>query len=284
MRLATVDTGQVANDRNSWATPAEAPPDVGQEPQRAAHVPVLPPGISACLFDLDGVLTQTAKVHAAAWKEMFDAYLRERSEQTGEPFRPFKIATDYATYVDGKLRQDGVRAFLASRSISLPEGSAGDPPTALTVHGLGNRKNDLVLDLIRRHGVDVYEGSVRFVESVRDAGLRRAVVSASKNCQAVLAAAGIEHLFEVRVDGIVAAEAGLRGKPAPDTFLAAAAALGVPPAQCAVFEDAIAGVEAGRAGSFGWVVGVDRVGQAAALRSHGADTVVSDLSELLEDR
>jgi beta-phosphoglucomutase family hydrolase len=274
----------LAHYRIPLLTPAEAPPDAGQRPQRAAYVPVLPPGISACLFDLDGVLTQTAKVHAAAWKEMFDAYLRERSEQTGEPFRPFKIATDYATYVDGKLRQDGVRAFLASRSISLPEGSAGDPPTALTVHGLGNRKNDLVLDLIRRHGVDVYEGSVRFVESVRDAGLRRAVVSASKNCQAVLAAAGIEHLFEVRVDGIVAAEAGLRGKPAPDTFLAAAAALGVPPAQCAVFEDAIAGVEAGRAGSFGWVVGVDRVGQAAALRSHGADTVVSDLSELLEDR
>jgi beta-phosphoglucomutase family hydrolase len=284
MRLATVDTGPVANDRNSWATPAEAPPDVGQEPQRAAHLPVLPAGISACLFDLDGVLTQTAKVHAAAWKETFDAYLRERSEQIGEPFRPFEIATDYATYVDGKLREDGVRAFLASRAISLPEGSASDPPTALTVHGLGNRKNDLVLDLIRRRGVDVYDGSVRFVEAVRDAGLRRAVVSASKNCQAVLAAAGIEHLFEVRVDGIVAAEAGLRGKPAPDTFLAAATALGVQPAHCAVFEDAIAGVEAGRAGSFGWVVGVDRVGQAAALRSHGADTVVSDLSELLEDR
>jgi beta-phosphoglucomutase family hydrolase len=262
----------------------DAPADADQEPQCAAHVPVLPPGISACLFDLDGVLTQTAKVHAAAWKEMFDAYLRERSEQTGEPFRPFKIASDYVKYVDGKLRQDGVRAFLASRSISLPEGSAGDPPTALTVHGLGNRKNDLVLDLIRRRGVDVYEGSVRFVEAVRDAGLRRAVVSASKNCQAVLAAARIEHLFEVRVDGIVAAEAGLRGKPAPDTFLAAATALGVQPAHCAVFEDAIAGVEAGRAGSFGWVVGVDRSGQAAALRSHGADTVVSDLSELLEDR
>ena len=275
---------RLAHYRIPLPTLADAPADAGQGPQCAAHVPVLPLGISACLFDLDGVLTQTAKVHAAAWKEMFDAYLRERSEQTGEPFRPFKIASDYVKYVDGKLRQDGVRAFLASRTISLPEGSAGDPPTALTVHGLGNRKNDLVLDLIRRRGVDVYEGSVRFVEAVRDAGLRRAVVSASKNCQAVLAAAGIEHLFEVRVDGIVAAEAGLRGKPAPDTFLAAATALGVQPAYCAVFEDAIAGVEAGRAGSFGWVVGVDRGGQAAALRSHGADTVVSDLSELLEDR
>jgi beta-phosphoglucomutase family hydrolase len=275
---------RLAHYRIPLPTPADAPADAGQGPQCAAHVPVLPLGISACLFDLDGVLTQTAKVHAAAWKEMFDAYLRERSEQTGEPFRPFKIASDYVKYVDGKLRQDGVRAFLASRTISLPEGSAGDPPTALTVHGLGNRKNDLVLDLIRRRGVDVYEGSVRFVEAVRDAGLRRAVVSASKNCQAVLAAAGIEHLFEVRVDGIVAAEAGLRGKPAPDTFLAAATALGVQPAYCAVFEDALAGVEAGRAGSFGWVVGVNRGGQAAALRSHGADTVVSDLSELLEDR
>ncbi|HEV2121278.1 MAG TPA: HAD-IA family hydrolase, partial [Chloroflexota bacterium] len=173
---------------------------------------------------------------------------------------------------------------LASRGISLPEGSVDDPPTALTVHGLGTRKNDLVLELIRRVGVDVYEGSVRFVEVVRDAGLRRAVVSASKNCREVLAAAGIEHLFEVRVDGVVAAAAGLPGKPAPDMFLAAAAALDVDPARCAVFEDAVAGVAAGRAGSFGWVVGVDRVGQAAALHRHGADTVVNDLSELLEER
>lgn len=250
----------------------------------ARYVPVLPDGISACLFDLDGVLTETAKVHVAAWKQMFDAFLLERSERTGEPFRPFEISTDYAEYVDGRLRQDGVRAFLASREIALPEGSADDPPAALTVHGLGTRKNDLVLELIRQRGVDVYEGSVRFVEAVRDAGLRRAVVSASRNCREVLAVAGIEHLFEVRVDGVVAGEDGLRGKPAPDTFLAAAAALGVTAAHCAVFEDAIAGVEAGRAGSFGWVVGVDRVGQAEALRSHGADTVVADLGELLEER
>lgn len=248
------------------------------------YVPALPPGISACLFDLDGVLTQTAKVHAAAWKQMFDAFLLERSERSGEPFRPFEIATDYAQYVDGRLRQDGVRAFLASRGIELEEGAVDDPPTAPTVHGLGSRKNDLVLEIIRRQGVDVYEGSVRFLEAVRDAGLRRAVVSASKNCREVLAVVGIEHLFELRVDGIVAQEEGLRGKPAPDTFLAAAAKLGVAPAQSAVFEDAIAGVEAGRAGSFGWVVGVDRVGHAAALRSHGADTVVNDLSELLEER
>ena len=252
--------------------------------QRAGLALGLPEGIAACLFDLDGVLTQTAKVHAAAWKEMFDAFLLDRSRQTGEPFRPFEIATDYAEYVDGKLRQDGVRSFLASRGIELPEGAPDDPPTARSVHGLGTRKNDLVLDLIERDGVEVYAGSVRFVEVVRDAGLRRAVVSASKNCQQVLGAAGIEHLFEVRVDGVVADEAGLRGKPAPDMFLAAAEALGVAPARCAVFEDAVAGVEAGRAGAFGWVVGVDRVGQADALRDRGADRVVTDLSELLETR
>jgi beta-phosphoglucomutase family hydrolase len=250
----------------------------------AGLTPVLPEDISACLFDLDGVLTQTAKVHAAAWKDMFDAFLLDRSKQTGQPFRPFEITTDYAEYVDGRLRQDGVRAFLASRGITLPEGSADDPPTASTVHGLGTRKNVLVLELIRRDGVEVYEGSVQFVEAVRDAGLRRAVVSASKNCQEVLAAAGIESLFEVRIDGIAPADGRLRGKPAPDMFLAAAAVLGVEPRHCAVFEDAVAGVEAGRAGAFGWVIGVDRVGQADDLRSHGADTVVGDLSELLNTR
>jgi len=249
---------------------------------RAGPVPAVPAGISACLFDLDGVLTQTAKVHAAAWKQMFDAFLLERAKQTGEPFRPFEIATDYAEYVDGKLRHDGVRSFLASRGIELPEGSPDDPPTAQTVYGLGTRKNDLVLDLIRQHGVEVYAGSVRFVEALRDAGLHRAVVSASANCRAVLAAAGIEGLFEARIDGVIAGARHLRGKPAPDTFLAAADALQVAPAHCAVFEDAVAGVEAGRAGRFGWVVGVDRVGQADALRRHGADTVVADLGDLLE--
>ena len=270
--------------RSTDALVARAP-DTGHLPRsRSVVTPILPETIGACLFDLDGVLTQTARVHAAAWKQMFDAFLLERSRQTGEPFHPFELPGDYTAYVDGKLRQDGVRSFLSSRGIVLPEGSADDPATALSVHGLGTRKNDLVLELIRQRGVDVYPGSVRFVEAARAAGLRRAVVSASKNCQEVLAAAGIEHLFEVRVDGIVAEQAGLRGKPAPDMFLAAAAALGVEPARCAVFEDAVAGVEAGRLGSFGWVVGVDRVGQADALRSHGADRVVADLSELLEAR
>ncbi|HEX2044689.1 MAG TPA: beta-phosphoglucomutase family hydrolase [Gaiellaceae bacterium] len=241
----------------------------------------LPEGIAACLFDLDGVLTQTAKIHAAAWKQMFDGFLRERAERTGEPFQPFDRPTDYDEYVDGKPRLDGVRSFLASRGIDLPLGSPADPPAAETVHALGTRKNELVLELIREQGVEPYEGSVRFVEAVRDEGLRRAVVSASTNCRDVLAAAGIEHFFEVRIDGVVAERDGLAGKPAPDTFLAAARALGVEPEQAAVFEDALAGVAAGRAGAFGWVVGVDRTGQADALRRRGADVVVQDLAELL---
>lgn len=238
----------------------------------------------ACLFDLDGVLTQTAKIHAAAWKAMFDTYLLQRSKRTGEPFVPFDIATDYTLYVDGKLRQDGVRSFLISRGIAIPEGAVDDPPAADTVYGLGTRKNDLVHTIIRRDGVDVYDGSVRFLETVRAAGLATAVVSASRNCREVLAAAGIARFFEVVVDGVVAGERGLRGKPLPDTFLAAAATLGVAPAGAAVFEDAVAGVAAGRAGAFGWVVGVDRTGHADALRANGADIVVSDLSELLEER
>jgi beta-phosphoglucomutase family hydrolase len=249
-----------------------------------APVPTLPNGIVACLFDLDGVLTQTAKVHAAAWKQMFDAFLLERSNRTGEPFQPFDLTTDYAQHVDGKLRADGVRAFLASRSISLPEGSPDDPSSAQTVHGLGTRKNDLVLELLRLRGVDVYPDSIRYVEAVRQAGMRTAVVSASKNCREVLAAAAIEQLFEVRVDGVVADAEGLRGKPAPDMFLAAASRLGTEAARSAIFEDAVAGVEAGRAGGFGWVVGVDRVGQADVLRTRGANTVVNDLGELLEAR
>ena len=250
--------------------------------QRGGLTPMLPAGIAACLFDLDGVLTQTAKVHAAAWKQMFDDFLREWAERTGEPFREFDRPTDYDEYVDGKPRLDGVRSFLKSRQIELPMGSPSDPPDSETIHALGTRKNELVLELIREQGVEAYEGSVRFVEAVREQGLRRAVVSASTNCRDVLAAAGIEDLFEVRIDGVVAEREGLAGKPAPDTFLAAARHFGVEPAEAAVFEDALAGVEAGRAGAFGWVVGVDRTGQAEALSRRGADVVVRDLAELLE--
>ena len=244
----------------------------------------LPDSVRACLFDLDGVLTRTATVHAAAWKEMFDAYLRERADRTGEEFLPFDPVADYARYVDGKPRYDGVRSFLTARSIELPEGESGDPPGTETVRGLGNRKNELVLRMIREGGVEVFEGSVRYVDAAREAGLRRAVVSSSANTRDVLVAAGIEGFFEARIDGVVAEQEGLKGKPAPDTFVAGAQALGVAPGEAAVFEDALAGVEAGRAGGFAYVIGVDRVGQADALREHGASIVVSDLSELLEDR
>jgi beta-phosphoglucomutase family hydrolase len=242
----------------------------------------LPNAIRACLFDLDGVLTQTAKVHAVAWKEMFDAFLRRRAAQTGESFEPFDPVADYDEYVDGKPRYDGVRSFLTARGIALPEGTPDDPPDAVTIHGLGNRKNELVLAMIERQGVEVYEGSVRYVRAVRDAGLGRAVVTSSANADEVLAAAGIDDLFEVRIDGVVAAREHLEGKPAPDTFIAAARALEVARDRAAVFEDALAGVAAGRAGRFGLVVGVDRAGQADELLKHGADVVVSDLSELLE--
>ena len=244
----------------------------------------LPDSVRACLFDLDGVLTRTATVHAAAWKDMFDGYLRERAAQTGEEFIPFDPVADYTRYVDGKPRYDGVRSFLTSRGIELPEGESGDPPAAETVRGLGYRKNELVLRLIHEGGVEVYDGSVRYLEAARDAGLHRAVVSSSANTRDVLVAAGIEGFFEARIDGVVAEREGLKGKPAPDTFVAGAQALGVTPGEAAVFEDALAGVEAGRAGGFACVVGVDRVGQAEALREHGASIVVSDLSELLEEQ
>jgi beta-phosphoglucomutase family hydrolase len=243
----------------------------------------LPEGITACLFDLDGVLTQTAKVHAAAWKEMFDDYLAERAKRTGTPFVPFDNGPDYDRYVDGKPRADGTRSFLESRGISLPEGTPDDPPGAETINGLGNRKNNLVLTLIKEQGVEPYEGSIRYVHAAEKAGLRRAVVSSSANCRDVLASAGILDLFEDIVDGVVARREQLNGKPAPDTFLAGAKALGVSAEHAAVFEDALAGVEAGRAGKFGFVVGVDRVGQAAALSEHGADIVVSDLGQLVEE-
>jgi len=238
----------------------------------------LPAGVRACLFDLDGVLTPTALVHAAAWKEMFDEFLRGLE---GDDFRPFDSKDDYDSFVDGRPRADGVRTFLASRDIRLPEGEEDDPPKAQTVHGLGNRKNDLVLEKIRTDGVTAYPGSVRYVEAVRAAGLHTAVVSSSANCRDVLVSAGIEHLLDVRVDGLTALDRGLRGKPKPDTFLAAAAELGLGPGEAAVFEDALVGMDAGREGRFGYVVGVDRVGQAEELRRHGADTVVRDLAELI---
>ena len=242
----------------------------------------VPEGITTCLFDLDGVLTRTAKIHAQAWKTMFDDFLRDWADRNGEPFEEFDRPTDYDEYVDGKPRLDGVHSFLQARGIELPMGSPSDPPESETVHGLGTRKNDLVLELIRQQGVEPYEGSVRFAERVRDRGLRRAVVSSSTNCRDVLVAAGIDHLFEEVMDGTVAEREQLAGKPAPDTFLAAARMLGAQPAEAAVFEDAQAGVQAGRAGNFGWVVGVDRTGQAEALRRRGADVVVEDLAELLE--
>ena len=240
----------------------------------------LPDDTVACLFDLDGVLTPTAKVHQAAWEETFNAFLRAHSERTGEPFVPFDRGPDYHRYVDGRPRFDGVRAFLASRGITLPDGPPDDTGFD-TVHGIGNSKNEILLRQIRERGVEPYPGSVAYLKAVAAAGLRRAVVSASANCREVVAAAGLADLLEVRVDGLVAKARGLRGKPHPDTFLAAAEELGVDPARTAVFEDALAGVAAGRAGGFRVVVGVDRVGQTEELLRHGADIVVRDLADLL---
>ncbi|TDC45900.1 beta-phosphoglucomutase family hydrolase [Actinomadura sp. KC345] len=244
----------------------------------------LPDEATACLFDLDGVLTRTAAVHAAAWKEMFDGYLRERARRTGEPFTEFDPVKDYGRYVDGKKREDGTRSFLESRGIELPEGSPDDPPETETVRGLGNRKNALVLRFIDERGVETFDGSIAYVRAARDAGLRTAVVSSSANTVQVLRTVGITGLFEARVDGVTAAERNLPGKPAPDMFLAGARELGVAPARAVVFEDALAGVQAGRAGGFAYVVGVNRAdaANAAALAEYGADIVVSDLSELME--
>ena len=237
----------------------------------------LPGSIRACLFDLDGVLTRTATVHMAAWKRTFDEFLRSR-----DPGAPEFSQQDYNRYVDGKPRLDGVRDFLASRRITLPEGTPDDPPDVPTVHGVGLRKNQLVHAELAEHGVEVYPGSIRYLRAAKEAGLTTAVVTASRNGAEVIAAGGFADLIDTRVDGEVAAAQALRGKPAPDTFLAGARALGVPPAEAVVFEDALAGVAAGRAGSFGYVVGVDRVGQAQALAASGADVVVTDLDQLLE--
>lgn len=241
----------------------------------------LPETVRACLFDLDGVLTDTASVHTRAWKAMFDAYLSGRAERTGEPFVPFDPDGDYRRFVDGRKRDDGVRAFLASRGITLPDGADDDPPDAETVHGLGNRKNEAFRVTLQADGVEVFEGSRRYLAAVTAAGLATAVVSASANAGDVLALTGLEKFIAQRVDGVTLRTEHIAGKPAPDSFLRAAQLLGVTPAAAAVFEDALSGVAAGRAGGFGFVVGVDRVGQRDDLLSHGADVVVTDLDQLL---
>ncbi|MER8183507.1 beta-phosphoglucomutase family hydrolase [Kitasatospora sp. NPDC094015] len=243
----------------------------------------LPDHIRAYLFDLDGVLTRTAEVHAAAWKDMFDTFLRAEADRSGTAFVPFDPVVDYDRYVDGRPRLDGTRGFLESRGIRLPEGTEQDRPGERSIQGLSRAKNDTVLRMIKEQGVRAYPGSVDYLHRLRDAGLPRAVVSSSANCRDVLRAAGIEDLFEVVVDGVVATERHLAGKPAPDTYLAAARELGVPPEHAAVFEDALAGVASGRAGGFGAVVGLDRTGQAGELREHGASLVVADLAELIEE-
>ncbi|BBZ06589.1 hypothetical protein MDOR_07580 [Mycolicibacterium doricum] len=242
----------------------------------------LPERITACLFDLDGVLTDTASVHTRAWKAMFDDFLRTRAERTGEPFVAFDAGADYLRYVDGKRREDGVRSFLASRGIVLPDGRPDDPPDAETVLGLGNRKNQMFHEILRRDGIEVFEGSRRYLEDASAAGLGIAVVSSSANTEEILDVTGMARYVQHRVDGVTMREEHIAGKPAPDSFLRAAQLLDVTPARSAVFEDALAGVAAGRAGNFGYVVGVDRVGQAEELRLSGADIVVTDLAELLE--
>jgi beta-phosphoglucomutase family hydrolase len=242
---------------------------------------ITPQKFDAVLFDMDGVLTATAKVHAASWKKMFDGFLKKRAAETGQPCKPFDIKTDYKLYVDGKLRDEGVRSFLESRSIKLPFGEAGDPPERETVSGLGNRKNELVNKIIETEGVDIYEGSIALVRLLRQEGIKTAVVSASKNCETVLNVTGITDLFDVMVDGNVAARLGLPGKPAPDTFLQAAKMLDTEPQRAVVVEDAISGVQAGRAGNFGLVIGVDRHGEPDSLKNNGANIVVDDLDKFL---
>ncbi|NIJ11301.1 beta-phosphoglucomutase family hydrolase [Saccharomonospora amisosensis] len=238
----------------------------------------LPDTITACLFDLDGVLTSTAELHMRAWKDTFDTFLRERDDETYDPF----TERDYANYVDGRPRLDGVRTFLASRGIELPEGRPDDSVDAATVHGIGNRKNQRVLAVMRDDGVAPFPGSVRYLEAANDAGVAIGVVTSSANAAAVLDAAKLSRFVRARVDGVTIKEQELRGKPAPDSFLACAELLGVEPAHAAVFEDARAGVRAGKVGGFGYVVGVNRADQAKALRADGADIVVDDLAELLE--
>ena len=234
----------------------------------------------AVLFDLDGVLTDTSRLHAACWKKMFDEFLRKRAENSGEELQPFSITDDYYRYVDGRLRSDGVRDFLRSRTINLPEGDPDAPPASETVAGLGNRKNAMVNALMESEGIDVYPDSVTWVRLLHEQGYKTAVVSASSNCTTVLNAAKILDLFDTIVDGTVAANLGLAGKPSADTFLKAAEQLGVEPKRAVVVEDAISGVQAARSGGFGLVIGVARKGNAQALKENGADLVVENLDEL----
>jgi beta-phosphoglucomutase family hydrolase len=241
---------------------------------------VRPGEYSAWLFDLDGVITDTASVHAAAWKRTFDRYLREVSEREGKPFEPFEINPDYFRYVDGKPRYDGVDSFLRSRGITLEWGDPDDPPSRETVCGLGNSKNAMFNEVLRSRGVQVFESSVALIRGLRSMGRRIAIVTSSKNCDAVLEAAGIQDLFDARVDGNVSTEKKLAGKPAPETYEEAARMLGVPPERSVVIEDAISGVQAGRAGGFGLVIGVARGDDPEVLRESGADIVVRDLVEL----
>lgn len=243
----------------------------------------LAPTITSCLFDLDGVIVNSVPVHASAWKETFDAFLADRARHDDTVFVPFDIESDYVSYVDGMKREDGVRTFLASRGITLPDGEPDDPPEASTIWGVGNRKNELVHALVESNGVEVYPGSLDLVRAVRADGLSTAIVSSSANAPWILRSAAVDDLFDACIDGNFAAEHHTPGKPAPDMFLAGAAAVNVEPGSAAVFEDALAGVQAGRAGRFGLVVGVDRRGEADGLLAHGADIVVGDLAELLQD-
>ena len=243
--------------------------------------PITPDKFDAVFFDLDGVITATAKVHAKCWKVMFDEYLKKRSAEKGEPFRPFDIETDYRLYVDGKPRYDGVRDFLTSRNIDLPEGTHEDPSSTETIGGLGNRKNELINEVIETDGVEAYEGTITLARQIRNAGIKIAVVTSSQNCDAVLKAIHITDLFDVKVDGNVIHEKNLAGKPAPDSFLEGAKLLEVDPGRGVVVEDAISGVQAGRNGNFGLVIGVARKGNVEELKKNGADIVVKDLSEFL---
>lgn len=234
----------------------------------------------AAIFDLDGVITRTARVHAAAWKRLFDDFLRARADRMAVPFQPFDVDTDYPRYVDGKPRFDGVASFLQSRGIELPWGEPGDSEDAATIYGLGNRKNRYFHEHLAREGVEVFESSVRLLHALRRAGIKTALVSSSRNAAAVLEAAGLVDLFDARIDGVDLARLHLKGKPAPDLFLLAAERLGVVPARAIVVEDAVSGVEAGRAGRFRHVIGIDRHGRPEALRQAGADLVVPDLAFL----